>query len=199
MSKMLFAILSFILAIGIFFFYTKPAYTGPGTTDHPSVLDMKAHIAQYDNALEKVAQLEQTKAKLQAKYNSFNPDDLTRLQALLPDHVDNIGLILELDSLASKYGMALQNVDVSDTADTGGQTVAVGDTTGVVADAQSYASLKLTFSTTGTYDKFNLFLQDLESSLRIVDLDALKFQATGSAGGDPIYNYDMTIKTYWLK
>ena len=199
---MMFAILSFVLAAGIFFFYAKPAYTGPGTTVNPSVTDMKAQIVQYDDALQKVAQLQQLKAKLLAKYNSFNPDDINRLQTLLPDHVDNIGLILELDSLASRYGMTLENVDVNSDSQAAAASAPakIGSNT-TIGQNQKYDSLTLHFSTFGTYDKFNSLLQDLEASLRIVDLSSLKFSAqqTSSSNGQPTYNYDITIRTYWLK
>src|SRR5690349_3483578 len=121
MGKMLTALVAFLLAGGIFFFYVKPAYSGPGTIDTPSVVEMKSQIAQYNDALAKVQQLQQLKAKLLAKYNSFNPDDVNRLQTVIPDHVDNIGLILELDSLASHYGMSLENADIADSQDPASQ------------------------------------------------------------------------------
>src|SRR5688572_8989069 len=123
MSKMLFAILSVVLAIGIFFFFTKPSYTGPGTLERPSVNEMKVQIAQYEDALQKVAELDDVKKRLLARYNSFNPDDIKRLETLLPDHVDNIGLILELDNIASRYGMTLENVNVGNTLESGSQEI----------------------------------------------------------------------------
>ncbi|RJQ34135.1 hypothetical protein C4568_03290 [Candidatus Parcubacteria bacterium] len=203
MSKMLTAILLFILAIGIFFIYTKPGYTGPGTPESPSVNEMQAQIAQYDDALQKVAELEQLKQRLLAKYNSFNPNDIERLETLLPDHVDNIGLILELDSLASRYGMTLENVDV-DSSRTAASTESaeaadLGDGT-LKVEGQNYESITMTFSTFGTYEKFKTFMQDLEASLRMVDLVSLTFEGQEtSSGGQPTYNFDISIRTYWLK
>ncbi|HEY4521391.1 MAG TPA: type 4a pilus biogenesis protein PilO [Candidatus Paceibacterota bacterium] len=199
MSKMLSAIIVFVLAAGIFFFYTKPAYTGPGTFERPSVNEMKAQIVQYEDALEKVAELEQVKQKLLSRYNSFNPQDIERLETLLPDHVDNIGLILELDGLASKYGMTLENVDVNSSAQGGGeQSGELGESIGI--EGEKYDSLTLNFSTFGTYEKFKSFMQDLEASLRIVDLASLTFAAQEtSSGGQPTYNFDISIRTYWLK
>ncbi len=200
MTKMLSAIVAFLLAAGIFFFYTKPAYTGPGTFERPSVGEMKAQIAQYEDALQKVAELEQLKQKLLAKYNSYNPQDIERLETLLPDHVDNIGLILELDNLASRYGMTLENVDVNTEMFGASDGQSLGEGVAAIGDSQKYDSITLSFSTFGTYDKFKTFLQDLEASLRIVDLSELSFSAQESTGGGaPTYNFDITIRTYWLK
>lgn len=199
MGKTLSAILTFILAGGIFFLYTKPAYTGPGTPENPSVNEIKVQIAQYDEALKKVEELEGLKQRLLAKFNSFNTDDVTRLETMIPDHVDNIGLILELDKIASKYGMTLENVDVdSAPASRGGQVASAGAT---IDAGNHYDSLSLRFSTFGTYDDFNTFLQDLEASLRLVDLESLQFssQETTTSRGELTYNYNIAIKTYWLK
>lgn len=189
MGKTLFAILGFVAAGGIFFFYTKPAYATVG--------ELQAQIAQYQEALDKAAQLQALKQKLMDRYNAFNPTDVSRLQTMLPDHVDNIGLILELDNLASRYGMALENVDVSALQSDNNQQSVV-ETIGV--SSQKYDSLTIHFATYGTYDNFRAFLRDLESSLRIVDLQLLTLSAQTTPGSSELaYGYQMTIKTYWLK
>ena len=82
MTKLIIASIGLIFAGSIFFAYTKPSYANVGL--------LKAQIAQYDEALQKAAQLDQLKQDLLSKYNSFNPEDIDRLQLLLPDHADNI-------------------------------------------------------------------------------------------------------------
>src|SRR5579863_10495616 len=127
MGKTLFALIGLVAAGGIFFLYTQPAYSTVG--------DLQAQNAQYQEALDKAAQLQALKEKLLARDNSFNPTDLARLQTMLPDHVDNIGLILELDNLASHYGMALENVDVAAANTSAGTQPSVG---AIVASPQKY-------------------------------------------------------------
>jgi Tfp pilus assembly protein PilO len=193
MFKTIISIIAFVLAGGMFFFYTQPAYD--------LVRADQVKIDQYDQALDKAAQLQQLKQSLLSRYNAFDPGGLDRLQKLLPDHVDNIGLILELDSLAGRYGLALQNVDVS-TPNT--QTPSSKTTVGTLDNAnQTYSSLTLTFSTQGTYDNFVQFINNLQSSLRIVDMVSLSINpatATGrAASSQPLYTYQVTLRTYWLK
>jgi Tfp pilus assembly protein PilO len=55
-------------------------------------------------------------------------------------------------------------------------------------------SVSLGFSVTASYEDFLAFLQDLEHSLRILDVEKLAF--TGEQGGK--YTFDFTIRTYWL-
>jgi Tfp pilus assembly protein PilO len=105
MIRLFLALLMLIVAGSLFFMYTKPGYDALHVTE--------TKIAQYNAALDKAAELQQLKQTLLSRYNALDPNDLSRLQKMLPDHVDNIGLILELDNLASRYGMALANVDIS--------------------------------------------------------------------------------------
>lgn len=199
MGRLLFAILGVGLAGGVFFFYTQPAY------DH--VREVQVQVAQYDAALDKASELQQLKQSLLSRYNAFDPGNLDKLQKFLPDHVDNVRLILDIDSLASRYGLGLQNVDVSGAT---GATTAKGQTAigAVAASNQKYDSLTLKFTTHGTYDAFVQFMSDLESSLRVVDLVSLTISRDTLAGGStdasarvgtPVYTYDITLRTYWLK
>ena len=190
------AIIAVVLAGAMFFLYTKPAYD--------TVQASSAQIAQYDAALNKAAELQTLKQKLLSRYNAFNPAFLDRLHKLLPDHVDNVRLILDLDNLAGQHGLSLQNVDVSSS---GTQTPKKQTAIGAIGTAnQKYDSLTLTFSTRATYKNFVQFLGDLESSLRIVDLvslsispDASSSAAGGARPSEPLYTYNITLRTYWLK
>ncbi len=189
MGRYIFGISGIIVAGMIFFLYTMPAYNG--------VQDMQSQIDQYNAALDKATQLQQLKQTLLNKYNSFNPSDINRLQTMIPDHVDNIGLILDLDSLATQHGMPLENVEVSSTGGSSSQTSgsAIGSATNT-----KYNSLVIKFTTHGTYQSFQQFMDDLESSLRIVDLVALSIKPDTTKGAQiGSYQYNISLKTYWLK
>src|SRR3989344_5870484 len=185
MTKLIIAGIGLIFAGSIFFAYTKPSYTNIGL--------LKAQIAQYDEALQKAAQLDERMKELLNKRNSFNQADIDRLQLMLPDNADNIGLILELDSLASHYGMSLENVDVTAESSAAAAEATAG---AVIGTAPKSASITLHFSTVGTYDNFRSFMRDIETSLRLVDLVSLSIHPDATATGS--YSYDITIKTYWL-
>lgn len=184
------------LAVGIFLLYTQPTYLG--------VQSKRAEIERYNQALDKAAELQQLKQSLLSRYNAFDPNDIDRLHKLLPDHVDNVRLVLDLDNLAGKHGMALQNVVISSPEDAEAAKGAVGT---VGASKQKYGSLMLKFTTHSVYSNFVTFIEDLEASLRIVDLVALSLsQDDGSViagrkapGSEPTYRYDITLKTYWLR
>jgi Tfp pilus assembly protein PilO len=190
MGKTLFSFFGLMVALGIFFFYTKPVYDGAQM--------QREEIAKYDAALSKAQELQQLKDTLLQRYNEFSPEDRDKLQKLLPDHVDNVRLILDLDNIASRRGMALQNVVVS-TPGSGQTTQTAVGTIG--SSRQKYETLTTRFSTQGTYSQFQQLISDLEASLRIMDMVNLKVTSNPDSArlSEPFYSYEVTLRTYWLK
>ena len=192
--KTIFAGIGLVLAIAAFFFYTKPAYD--------STLTAREAMTEYDRALQKAAELTELKQRLLLRYNDFDPAQIDRLHKLLPDHVDNVRLVLDLDNLALQHGLALENVIINGVgAEEKSKTVIGG-----ASLRGDYDSLTMRFSTNGTYPNFVSFMESLETSLRIVDLVSLSLEATGlsqpSVGGnpeEPVYRFSITLRTYWLK
>jgi Tfp pilus assembly protein PilO len=171
----------FIIIAGLLFFgYVDPTYN--------HVKELRAEESTYNQALTRAKELQQVRDQLLARYNTFSPTNVTRLEKLVPDHVDNVRLILDLDTLASKYGMRVRDVQIQ-SDNTRGARGEVGP------DELSHESVVLSFQVSGTYDTFRQYLADLEKSLRLVDVVGLSFKSDETG----IYDYTLHIKTYWLK
>lgn len=93
-----------LIAVGIggFFLITSPIY------DDITALQAEAEV--YNQALENSANLQKERDRLTTKYNSFKPDDINKLVKMLPNTVDNIQLILEIQEEAAKRGIIVKNV-----------------------------------------------------------------------------------------
>ena len=135
-----------------------------------------------------------------------------KLQKLLPNNVDNIRLILEIEQIALPYGMVLKDIKYSATdttkSATNGEVAIVQGGGAVQSPPKDYGVWDLEFSTVGTYDNFLNFTRDLESNLRIVDISSIQFssetasESSSTPNSSPLlesYKYDFKIKTYWLK
>lgn len=194
-----------LIGVGItgFFLYTNPIFS--------DISKIKNDIASYNEALDNAKSLENERDKLTKKYNAINLDDLSKLQKLLPDNVDNIRLILEIEKLALPYGMILKDVKY-DSVITDKKNGASQEKDSEIssrpekAESKGYGEWTLSFSTEGTYPKFISFIKDLESNLRIVDISSISFSSDTGGGAvlgkvKPLdsYNYSFSIKTYWLK
>lgn len=191
MGKILFSLVSLVVAGVILFMYTQPKYEASHA--------LQAQDAAYTQALQKAAELQALKQKLLSTYNSFDTNELDRLNKALPDHVDNVRLILDLDSLATKHGIGLQNVSINAPSNQSDSSNS-GTINSVASQNTAYDSLLLKFSARGTYDNFLSFMNDLETSLRVVDLVSLEMSIDSSAVGNTAsYKYDISIRTYWLK
>lgn len=161
---------------------------------------LKAQAKSYDEALSNSKALEQERDKLTQKYNSIDPANLEKIEKLLPDSVDNIRLILEIERLASPYGMVLKEVkyDTVEKETSSGELVQAG--TVPVLGNKDYGVWNLEFSTEGSYGNFLNFIKDLEKNLRIVDIASIQFSSVDSTVGKAdIYKYGFKIRTYWLK
>lgn len=185
------------IAIAGFFAFINPLYR--------DILVLRTQVASYDEALNNSKALENERDKLTSKYNTIDPANLERLSKLLPNNVDNIRLILEIEKVAGPYGMVLKDVKYN-TVDTGTAEETGGITQGNEVSQvlnKDYGAWDLEFSTEGTYNNFISFIKDLESNLRIVDTSSIGFSSsTGSVSGSSasdIYRYAFKIKTYWLK
>lgn len=181
------------IAVAGFFVFTKPIYE--------DISELRAQVSSYDEALSNSKALENERDKLTSKFNGISKEDLDKLKKLLPDNIDNIRLILEIEKIASPYGMLLK--DVKYNASESQTTTPDGIIQGGSPDtgSQDYKILNMEFSVSGSYNNFLNFTRDLESNLRIIDISSVVFSSEGDGKTNPtgVYKYTFKIKTYWLK
>lgn len=184
MMSRLFPILLIAIAGVIFFAYINPTYTG-------AVANLQGQIKSYDDALTAAARFNDKENQIVAEESALPADGVARVSAFLPDGVDNVQLILDLNSLATRSGLTLSNFDIKSSPAAGSsQNGAIS-----VAGSGNTESLDLSVSAVGTYNALRTFLSGVESSLRLLDLVGLKVQ--DSATG--VYTYSMTFRIYWLR
>jgi len=148
---------------------------------------MKEERSLFSEALDNSKELQAIRDDLLATYNSFSGVDLARLEKLLPNNVDNVRLVRDIDGIAAKYGMSLRNVSLNIGDGGSGDSISVSENV--------HGSIVLNFSVAAPYRVFLSFLKDLEKSLRIVDVVHVGF----SSADKDFYEYDVAIRTYWLK
>lgn len=208
MMRLIVPLIMLAVSAGVFFGFISPTYD--------EIKDLRTQKAVRVDALDNANKLKLAADDLQQKYNQFTDDSKMRLERLLPENVDNIKLILEIENIAGKYGMTLKNVKF-DTTQADLQSASAGTTQFVGSNAEilaaqkrDYAVFDMGFSTIGAYPNFVAFMADLEKSLRLVDVTSVAFSvpdagtgatlgATPSVSSSNVYKYDFKVKTYWLK
>ncbi|MFA5745119.1 MAG: hypothetical protein WC887_02805 [Candidatus Paceibacterota bacterium] len=178
--------IALLFAIGIFFFYVKPTWSGP-------IAEAKIAIVNDDQALVAAEKYTAQQNQLASERNAIDPANLAKLNVLLPDSVDNVGIIVNLNALAARSGFSLSNIDVtSSSANTQGVS---SEGTLPISDTSPTSSVDLSLSAVGTYASFQSFLTGIEKSQRILDVQNIT--VSGSETG--IYKYSMTLRLYWLR
>ena len=174
------------LAIAIFFLFIDP--------QNDKIKELSKKKADNDTMLELAEELQRKRDRIHDAFNGISVDEREELEKLLPDTVDNVRLILDINNVAEQYGIVIKGITVTrdgerDSRNTKNVVSSV-DTTGDIG------TITLGFSIDATYDVFINFMKDLEEALRVVDIRALDIQA----GSDDIFmSFGVTLDTYWLR
>jgi hypothetical protein len=189
MITKLLPVLAILIVIGLFFGYIDPTYTG-------QIAEAKSQIASYNSALAAAAQFNQKENQLIAEQNQISAASIQRVETYLPDGVNNVQLILDLNSLAARSGLQLSGFTVSNNSTAANSSASQGAGTAVPAlnSGDTTASLDLSVSGTGTYAAFRTFLSAVEQSLRPMDVTQLSINDSTTG----VYTYQMTLRIYWL-
>lgn len=175
-SKLVYLILT--LAIAYSFIY-------PATDEIPILLEQKQ---QHEESLLEISNIENKKNELQKKFENMPASEKSSIEKIIPDNLNFVKLVSDIDSVASKYGISIDNVSSSEISPPSED----GTTE---SDGRIYRSAKVGFVFTSSYDDFKKFMNDLENSLRILDIRSVTIQPLEKG----LYNFDVNFETYWLK
>lgn len=164
------------VSAGLFFIKTSPIFD--------RVAEIEKTRLVFSNAQVNNKQFQDLLKQKNAIYNQVDGTSKVLLGKLLPDSIDNVRLIIDINQIASDNGMTIRNISVK------------SDDSGTIGpDSRPYGVATLNFSVSGSHQTFKNFLTALETSLRLVDVTSLSF----SAGDRDQYEYNFEIKSYWLK
>lgn len=200
MFKLILNSVLLIVAVLAFFF---PGYGI--SANYAKIQTVKKEIAEYQTATDNARKLTEQRDSLQTTYNSFTPEERKRLDLILPDNIDSVRYILEVEDIGRKFGMPIKDVDFTAIKSTADGDLVVG------AKEKAYGVFTFQFTTEGRFSDFLLFLESIEKNLRIMDIQSISFGASdGPAnqsvfGGQSqsqfsdVYSYEIKMQSYWLK
>lgn len=184
-----------IIAGAVFFWLTDPILNNPLVIDPVTggisggVFPLLSERRDLNTALANSRRLQEDSRDLVAKFNNLSDLEKSRVNKLLPNHIDNVQLVIDINSIADKYGMTIKNVKIRTEEDTALRT----NRRPTAGNSEKIAYLS--FSVTGTYSQLRNLLTDLARSLRLVDVTQLSFVA----GDQDLYQFNLELKTYWLE
>ncbi len=175
------AIFLLALSIGLFYTFTNPMYKG--------VQELSAQASGYREVLNNLSDLVESRDRLAVNYSSISKAEIDRLSKALPENVDTVRIALDLDTIAARYGVTLSDVAIDDKSNDTATQITLPDST------LPYEKTPVSISFVSNYQNFKRFLQDLEKSLRIMDVRSVSFKAADAG----LYEHTIVIDTYWVK
>src|SRR5680860_1093026 len=195
--KFLLPILNICIAGVLFFMVTDKMFVNAPLneiSDTPTestggIRALRERRVELNEAIVKAKELAQRVNELNGQFNSISTEQKDKLDLLLPDDVNNIQLIIDINGIAKRNNLLIKNIKVTTDEDknTNYQREAS-------SQEQTLGKMTLSFSFTGSYTVYKNFLIDLASSLRIIDITSTSF-STDDKG---LYTYNIQLVTYWL-
>ena len=182
MGQFIFSFILLASSVAMYFGFIDPAYK--------EVQVLKTQNEEFKNAVDNAQQLNLLREGLLTELNDFPEEDVARLSTLVPDHIDHIRLIVEINQIAKRHNSVIRNVTIQGVGENN-QTTAPGT---ISSSEGEYESVILNFNISGTYQTLKEFLKDIEDNLHVADVTSLKF----SSSGTDIYQFSVALKTYWL-
>ncbi len=193
MGRVLLPILFLVVSVGLYFTYI--------TKVMGEVQALKTEDAGYDQLLASAKKIRDRRAELTEQYKQLDAQGLKKVQKMIPDHIDNVRLLIDIDNIASAYGLRIRDFSFSNDANGNNASAAPTDATdagsaSTESATHAYKTATMSFQVTASYTNLLAFLKDLERSLRIIDITKIELGQADQGGSG--YVYKITLHTYWL-
>lgn len=159
-------------------------------TDKVGLNELLVERANLNQALANADRIKNKILDLQKAESSISAEDLDKLNKFIPSYIDNVNLLIDINNIAIKRGMTIKNVKVRSDSKRP-ETATASANLGQTGILPAYMS----FSITGNYETLVGFVDDLASSLRVIDPVSLSF----SVDEKGVNQYNFEVKTYWVK
>ncbi len=214
--KTILSIIFFAASIATTMMFIVPQYMcDKSTCAYDGIKKLRLNKIEYSSAMKSAQDLESRRTSLSERYNSISAEERQRLEDMLPNNVDNIKLVLELETLAKKYGLVIESPKL-ETKIESTKTDTPTNSQGQAIRADSggtpslpYGTFTLDFTVRATYANAKLLVSDIERNLRLIEPVALTIKVPGpsdvaSTTKKTVYPegvYDITMRAviYYLK
>lgn len=164
MSKNLLNSLIVVIIFAVFYIFTKPLYSGGGTIFQveEGVVSLLDKSKQYDSALKQVDKIIEDSKNLSNQYGSVPLEDKQKIESMLPENIDPIRLVSEINTIANVSGVVLKDLAYN-----------------LDKKRQVYV---ISFTTKTSYSNFKDIMRKYETSLRLLTIKNVKLTAPEKEG-----------------
>lgn len=222
MNKPAISFIVLVISVIFIFFYVRPAYS--------AVQARRNDLVSLQNILNNSGKIQILIDQTTQNLNSIDATGLARFAVFLPEKIDVIRFANNLQHIGLANGIILEKIktegasaDKQDSTEAGTatqqgyasalfadnkvqQTASSRVATVGTAVEKRFVTTKASFTFVSTYEKFQLFLNDLEKSLGLVNITALTFNPLPEVVDPkkpksvvvPLYQFTVDLETYSL-
>lgn len=182
--KSLTPILVVLISVFMYFFYIVPM------ADNVKLLAQKN--SEYKSIIQQAKDLTIKRDDLLQKYNDLTQEDVDKLNKSIPTKFDSVVFVNDMTALASQNQVLIDSFNISDN-----RSDAREENTG--EEQPLYRTTTVSFKITGQYTDVLSFLNNLERSLRIIDVIGIEVSIIDSVKANSPVDVLLKINTYSLK
>lgn len=183
MIRILLSIILVSLSLFIVFSYALPEYRATQV--------YKATLTTLGDVLQKTKDATELMAGLASSLASITLADTEKMKVILPADMDEIRFVHMLSRIITGGTVTLKGVTI---AETGRDLETAISPVAVVLKKDAVRKLVVNVSFTASYSDFVRILADIEKSVALMDITNLSLSGDGKGG---LYDYTMTIQSYW--
>lgn len=158
-------IILIILSVGAYYMFIKPTYS-----DVKILMEDKKNS---EEVLQKAKGIITKRDEMTSSYNALSPEEKDKLKKIVPDVFDGPMTAYQINSIASKQGMIINDVKIIEAETNSPEMMVTGEEV-------IYKTHKVAFVVEGRYENFVAFIKDLDSSLNIIDINTISISISGT-------------------
>lgn len=187
MSRELKIVALILGSIALYYYGITVIYNGGSDilgNHHEGIIATRSLSKDYDATLEQAKSISGRATDLKNRYGRVSSDDKEKMNIILPDTIDSVALIDEVNTIFNKSGFKISDINYN---------------RGVYGGLPGYSML---ISTRGTYESFKNLVHNLETSMRFYTIKSISFSVPDKKDekNDPnILDFSLKIETYSFK
>ncbi len=174
------------VSIGMYFFYIDSAI--------PEVQALREKKSNYEEVLKKSVELGALRDKILKDYGNISETNAEKLNKLVPVEFNAVLFANDINSMILNNDLTVKDFK-TETQKTEDRSLITGEVQG-----KTYITNTVSFKVVGEYDSFIKFLEEIEASLRLIDVEKLVIRNIGGTKStDNDLEFTLEVKTYSLR
>ena len=160
----------------------------------PAYSEVRTRQEMLNNKKAELQKLEEMIGKINELVSVYKEKEteIEKVWQILPKEKDISGLLVQFESLAAQSGLILGAIDFSEVEE---QIQKAAEPSEETQQKEPYKTLSVSIRITGSYNAFKNFLSNLESNLRLTDVQSINFVSKGEISD--IFEFSLTGNVYY--